>query len=373
MAVEPLFSVPLSTLGCYFQTLGDTLMMLSSFSRRSFLKSSSLAAAAMLSVASCGKSSTPEAGSQGQIIKLGLNLWAGFMPWKVAEVKNFFESNGVKAEVIWFPVLSDQLTAFNAGKVDVIGSTTSDFLSSISGGVKAKVISITDVSLGADAIVAKPSIQSVKDLVGKQASVELGTVGHLLFLKALEKGGVPLDKVKLVNQSADTAIASLISGKTDVVYSYEPFVSQAVASGKGKVIFSSKDIPGIVPDLFVVRQEVLDRQPEDIQKILKVWYQTLEYRTAHLEEVLSIEAKQAGVSVADYKNFLKGFKWLTPQEAQTAFKPGSTPESLPYAAKETTQFMLAQKLITKEPPAFETFISPQFLAQQVGAATAVKS
>jgi NitT/TauT family transport system substrate-binding protein len=349
--------------------------MLSSWSRRSFLKSSTLATVAMLGAVSCGKSSTPETegAAQGQTIKIGLNLWAGFMPWKVAQVKNFFESNGVKAEVIWFPVLSDQLNAFNAGRVDVIGSTTSDFISSISGGVKAKVISITDVSLGADAIVAKPSIQSLKDLVGKQASVELGTVGHLLFLKALEKGGVPLDKVKLVNQGADTAIASLISGKTDVVYSYEPFVSQAVSSGKGKVLFSSKDVPGIVPDLLVVRQEVLDKQPEDIQKLLKTWYQTLEYRTAHLEEVLPIEAKQAGVSLAEYKGLLKGFKWLTPQDAQTAFKPGSTTESLPFAAKETTKFMLAQKLITKEPPDFETLINAQFLTQQMAGTTAVKS
>jgi hypothetical protein len=48
----------------------------------------------------------------------------------------------------------------------------------------------------------------------------------------------------------------------------------------------------------------------------------------------------------EYKDLLKGFKWLTPQEAQTAFKPGSTTESLPYAAKETTKFILAQKLIT---------------------------
>jgi NitT/TauT family transport system substrate-binding protein len=348
-------------------------MVMSSFSRRSFLKASALATLTTLGVASCGKPSPPEGAAEGQSIKLGFNLWAGFMPWKVAEVKNFFEANGLKAEVIWFPVLSDQLNAFNTGKVDVIGSTTSDFLSSISNGVKAKVISITDVSLGADAIVANPTIQSIKDLVGKQASVELGTVGHLLFLKALEKGGVPQEKVKLVNQTADTAIASLMSGKTDVVYSYEPFVSQAVSSGKGKVLFSSKDLPGIVPDLMVVRQEVLDRQPEDIQKLLKVWYETIAYRSDHLEEVLPIEAKQAGVSVDEYKSLLKGFKWLNPQEAQTAFKPGSTTESLPYAAKETAKFMLEQKLITQEPPAMETLISPQFLAQHIGATTAAKS
>lgn len=295
------------------------------------------------------------------------------MPWKVAQVKNFFAANGVQVEVIWFPVLSDQLNAFNAGKIDIIGATTSDFISAVSNGVKAKVISITDVSLGADAIVAKPSIQSIQDLAGKQASVELGTVGHLLFLKALEKGNVPLAKVKLVNQTADTAIASLIAGKTDVVYSYEPFVSQAVASGKGKVLFSSKDVPGIVPDLMVVRQEVLERQADDVQKILKVWYETLEYRKTNLEEVLPIEAKQAGVSVSDYQTLLKGFKWLTPLEAQTAFKPGSTTESLPYAAQETIKFMLAQKLITKEPPAITSLISPQFLAQHIGSTTAQKS
>lgn len=349
--------------------------MVSSFSRRSFLKSTTLAMAVMLGVTSCGKSSTPgiDSATLGQTIKIGLNLWAGFMPWKVAQVKNFFESNDLKVELIWFPVLSDQLNAFNTGKVDVIGSTTSDFLNSVSSGVKAKVISITDVSLGADAIVGKPAMQSVKDLVGKQASVELGTVGHLLFLKALEKGGVPSGKVKLVNQTADTAIASLISGKTDAVYSYEPFVSQAVSSGRGKVLFSSKDLPGIVPDLLVVRQEVLDRQPADIQKLLKVWYQTLDYRTAHLAEVLPIEAKQAGVSVEEYQALLKGFKWLTPEEANAAFKPGSTTESLPFAAKETAQFMLTQKLITKEPPAMETLINPQFLEQHMATATAAKS
>ncbi|HEY9824118.1 MAG TPA: ABC transporter substrate-binding protein [Stenomitos sp.] len=329
--------------------------MFSSCSRRSLLKSSVWATAALLATVGCSKSapSNPESAAQGsgQTIKLGFNLWAGFMPWKVAQVKNFFAANGVQVEVIWFPVLSDQLNAFNAGKIDIMGATTSDFITAVSNGVKAKVISITDVSLGADAIVAKPSIQSIQDLVGKQASVELGTVGHLLFLKALEKGNVPLAKVKLVNQTADTAIASLIAGKTDVVYSYEPFVSQAVASGKGKVLFSSKDVPGIVPDLMVVRQEVLERQADDVQKILKVWYETLEYRKTNLEEVLPIEAKQAGVSVADYQTLLKGFKWLTPLEAQTAFKPGSTTESLPYAAQETIKFMLAQKLITKEPPA----------------------
>lgn len=300
-------------------------------------------------------------------LKIGLYLWAGFMPWQVAQEKDFFKANNLNVELIWFPLLSDRLAAFNAGKIDVAGLTMYDFLTGASNGIKSKIISVTDVSLGADAIVATPEIKSVKDLAGKRSSVEVGTVGHFLFLKALEKGGVAKDKVPMVNQSADSAIAALIANKTDVVYSYEPFVSQAVASGKGKVIFSSKDIPGLVPDLLAVRQSAMDSQPDALQKLLEVWYKTLDYRQNNLEEVLPIEAKKAGVSVADYKILLNGFEWLTPAEAIASFKPGTTTQALNVSAKEVGAFMLQEKLITKEAPPIAEFLDDRFLQKIIAA------
>ncbi len=264
--------------------------------RRDFLKYSSLAIASLLTTIGCSKQTTQTGNAtENPPLRVGMNLWAGFMPWQVAKEKDFFKANNLNVELIWFPVLSDQLAAFNAGKIDVAGMTMYDFLTGASNGIKSKVISVTDVSLGADAIVATPGVNSIQDLAGKRASVEVGTVGHFLFLKALEKGGVAKDKVPMVNQSADSAIAALIANKTDVVYAYEPFVSQAVTSGKGKVIFSSKDIPGLVPDLLTIRQSAIDSQPEAVQKLLEVWYKTIDYRQANLEEVLPIEAKQAGV------------------------------------------------------------------------------
>ena len=165
----------------------------------------------------------------------------------------------------------------------------------------------------------------------------------------------------MVNQSADVAIASLIAGKTDVVYSYEPFVSQAVSSGKGKVLFSSKDLPGIVPDLFAVQQDFLDRQPQTVQNVLKVWYETLKYRQGHLDEVLPIEAKQAGVSVAEYQKLLTGFEWLTPKAALTSLQPGDTTDSMIHTAKEVSRFMVAQKLADKPAPDFSQFIDSRFI------------
>lgn len=341
------------------------------FSRRSFLRFSSLTAATILASTSCRQQSTVERShsSASQSLRLGLNLWAGFMPWQVAKEKNFFQPNGFNAELVWFPVLSDQLTAFNSGKVDVAGMTMADFLSGVANGVKAKVVSVIDISLGADAILVAPTINSMQEFVGKKASIEIGTVGHMLFLKALEQAKVPENQVEIVNQAADAAISALIAGRTEIAYSYEPFVSQAITSGKGKVIFSSKDVPGLVPDLLVVREDVIAHQPDAIASLLKVWYTTLDYRRTHLNEVLPIESKQAGISVQEYQNLLKGFKWLTPLEAIASLQPGEGTQSMFNTAKVASEFMLKQKLLTKEPPSFAQLIDDRALKQYTSSST----
>jgi NitT/TauT family transport system substrate-binding protein len=97
--------------------------------------------------------------------------------------------------------------------------------------VPCKVISLPDVSAGADAIIADPSINSVQDFVGKTAGIEIATIGHLLFLQALAKNGVDPNSVKTVNMAADAATSALVAGKVPIAYSYEPFITQATKSG----------------------------------------------------------------------------------------------------------------------------------------------
>jgi NitT/TauT family transport system substrate-binding protein len=336
----------------------------STFSRRSFLRSAVISAVTAIATVSCSrKSASTSSATQSRPLRMGMNLWAGFMPWKVAQEKDLFTVNGVDVELTWFPVLSDQLTAFNAGKLDIAGMTLSDMLTGVAGGLQTKIIAITDISLGADAILVSPAINSIRDLVGKRASVEIGTVGHMLFLKALEEEGVSPDQVEIVNQSADAATAALISGNTDCAYSYEPFVSQAVQSGKGKVIFSSQNIPGIIPDPLVVHDRVLNEQPEAVQALLATWYKTLDYRKSNLDEVLAIEAEQAGVSLEEYNTILKGLSWLTPEECLKAFEPGDNMESVIYSSQVIGEFMVEQDLISSKPDSIEPYIARQFVEQ----------
>jgi hypothetical protein len=83
------------------------------------------------------------------------------------------------------------------------------------------------------------------------------------------------------------------------------------------------------------------------------------------DEVLAIEAKQAGSSVKDYQNLLAGFKWLTPQDANAMFQPGTTAQSLIFNAEDVSSLMLKEKLIAKQLPPITELIDDRFLKQTI--------
>ncbi|MBW4661877.1 MAG: ABC transporter substrate-binding protein [Drouetiella hepatica Uher 2000/2452] len=348
------------------------------FSRRSFIRSSTLAAGAAFLAASCNQtqtdsSSSPsnspsEVGSSNSSsspIRLGLNLWPGAIPWQIAEDQGFLKASGVNAEITWFQVLGDQITAFNAGKIDIANLTLNDLFLSNANGVSSKVILMPDVSAGADAIVASNSINSVQDFVGKQAGIEIATIGHLLFLQALAKNEIDPQSVPMVNMAADAAVSAIIAGKLDVAYSYDPFITQLLKSSKGKVIFSSKDVPGLLADTVVAHQSLLDNRESEVQKLVDVWHQVLDFRSKNQDAAYAIEAKRAQVSVEDYATLQKGLDWLTPEQTLETFKPGNTTRSLIYAGKVVADFMLEQKLLQTSPPTTETLIDDRFMKDYV--------
>jgi len=339
------------------------------FSRRSFIQASALTTATTLLTLSCSRtqtSSSPSTSeSSDQPIRLGFNLWPGAIPWQIAEDQGLFKANGVNAEITWFEVLGDQINAFNASKIDIANLTLNDMFMSNSNGIPCKLILMPDVSAGADAIVASNSINSVQDVVGKRAGIEIATIGHLLFLQALTKNGINPQSVPIVNMAADAAISAIIAGKLDVAYSYDPFITQLLHSGKGKVIFSSKDVPGLLADTVVAHQSLLDKRTAEVQKLVDVWHQVLDFRNHNQKDAYAIEAKRAGVSVEDYASLQKGLEWLTPQQTLETFKPGNTTRSLIYAGKVVADFMLEQKLLQTAPPATETLIDDRFMKNYV--------
>ncbi|MFC5470416.1 ABC transporter substrate-binding protein [Cohnella suwonensis] len=319
--------------------------------------------AAVTIVSACGNKGN--SADSDDPISIALSPWPGWFFWYLVEEKGFFEKHGVNVKLEWFPVYSDSLQALATGKVDANSQTLSDTLPAASKGIKLKAVLVNDNSDGGDAIVSKPDIASVKDLKGKTVATELGTVDHLLLLTALEQNGLSESDVNYVNMTVNDAGPAFIAGNTDASVLWEPFQTKAVKEGKGKVLFSSKETPGLIPDLLVFRESVVKDRPDDVQKIVDAWFDALAYFKDHEAESIEIMAKKAETTPEDFKLGLESIKLFSAADNVNAFEVREELTSLAFTGKKTAEFLKKLDMIS-DIPDVEALLEPKFVQKAAG-------
>lgn len=293
-------------------------------------------------------------------LKIGYSDWPGFTAWEIGKAKGIFKKNGVDVELVWFPVYTDSLTALNTGKLDGNLQTWSDTMAPLAEGIDLKVVQVLDNSFGNDAIVAKPGIESVKDLKGKTVGTELATVDQFMLLKALAMNGMTEKNIKYVNLTVGDAAAAFIAGKIDAAAIWQPWISQIQREGKGKVIFSSADIPGLVPDIAVFHDKVLKERSDDVQAAVKSYFEIVEFIKSHEDEAVAIMAKVVEQPPADYKAFMPGTKFFDLKQNLHAFEKRDDDSSLYGSGKTIAEFLTSADQIKKVPD-YAAALEPKYV------------
>jgi len=250
-------------------------------------------------------------------LKIGYSDWPGWVAWEIAIEKGMFEEAGVDVEFEWFDYVAS-MDAYAAGQLDAVGMTNGDALVTGATGAKSVTILINDYSNGNDMIVAKPGIKSVAELKGKKIGVEVGFVGHLLLLNALEKAGMTEKDVELVNVPTNETPQVLASGDVDAVVAWQPSSGQALQLVPGSsAIYTSADEPGLIYDVLAVSPTSLASRKAEWKKVLEVWYKAVAYLKdpATKEDAIKIMAARVGLTADKYKGFIDGTNILTLEEA----------------------------------------------------------
>jgi NitT/TauT family transport system substrate-binding protein len=293
-------------------------------------------------------------------LKIGYSDWPGYTSWEIGKVKGIFKKNGVDVELVWFPVYTDSLTAVNTGKLDGNLQTWSDLMAPLAEGIDLKVVQVLDNSFGNDAIVAKPGIESVKDLKGKTVGTELATVDHFMLLKALAMNGMTEKDIKYTNLTVGDAAAAFIAGKIDAAAIWQPWIAQIQREGKGKVIFSSADMPGLIPDIVVLHKKVIDERPEDVQAMVKSYFEIVDFIRTNEDEAVAIMAKVVEQPPADYKAFMPGTKFFDLEQNLNAFAKRDDDSSLYGSGKTIAEFLKSADQIKKVPD-YAAALEPKFV------------
>jgi NitT/TauT family transport system substrate-binding protein len=309
----------------------------------------------LLSLALClvtllaGACSTPKAATARTRIVLGFSAWPGWFPWEIAKEEGLFTKNGIDVQLKYYDNYTDSLNALASGVIDANSQTLNDTLTSIAGGAQQTIVLVNDNSTGNNKIIARDGIVSIADLRGKKVAIEQGTVDHYLLLLALQQAGLTEKDVHIEAMPTDAGAAAFASGQVDAVGAFAPFTTKALQRPGSHAVTTSAEFPGAIPDHLVVKPDLIQKHPDEVQALVDTWFDTLRWIKGNHDVASEIMAKQAAVTISDYGTYAAGTTIFTLRQNLDAFTPGTTSDHLNYQAGQIADFLVSAGLVQSRP------------------------
>jgi NitT/TauT family transport system substrate-binding protein len=296
-------------------------------------------------------------------MKIGTVVWIGYGPFYVAEALDLYKKYNLKVSLQVFsdPALIPSALASDA--IDGAMLTYDQVVGQVARGQAQKVVMPIDYSNGGDAIVTNASIMTVADFKGKKIGFNPLSPSDVLLSYALKKSSLSSKDITAINMTPEAVPAAMASGQMPIGVTYEPALSQILSQGGGKkykVIFSSKDAPGLIADVLVFNDKAIKAKPAEIAGIMKAYLDGMAYMAAKPEESAKIIGKFMGVSAKEVKQQLAGVHNLTLAEMPNAFVKSSATTSY-FGSGAVIGQLLKDKGEIKAIPAIESTFDAQFV------------
>jgi len=296
-------------------------------------------------------------------MKIGTVVWIGYGPFYVADALDLYKKYNLKVSLQVFSDPALIPAAIASGAVDGGMLTYDQVVGQVAAGQAQKVVLPIDYSNGGDAIVADASIKKVADFKGKKIGFNPLSPSDFLLSYALKTAGLTDKDISPVNMTPEAVPAAMASGQMPIGVTYEPSLSQILSQGGGKkfkVVFSSKDAPGLIADVLVFDEKVIKAKPTEITGITKAYLDGMAYMKSKPDEAAKIIGKFMGVSAKEVKEQLSGVYNIPLAEMPKAFTKSTATTSY-YGSGEVIGQLLKAKGQIKTVPATEATMDAQFV------------
>lgn len=246
-------------------------------------------------------------------LRIGNVNWPGYEPFYVARELGYLDAKQVR--LLEYTGNSEIIRAFANGALDA-GMMTLDEALLLSQDVPdIRLVLVTDISNGADVIMARPEIARLADLKGRRVGAETSALGAYVLLRALQLSAMTPQDVQIVPLDPTEHETALKDGRVDAVVTYEPALTKLRAFGARK-IFDSSQIPGEIVDVVVVRDAYLQANPKAVTHLLEAFYRGRAYFQAQPREAAVIAAARAKITPAEFLASLVGLPLPDAREAR---------------------------------------------------------
>ncbi|MBJ6727381.1 ABC transporter substrate-binding protein [Geomesophilobacter sediminis] len=280
--------------------------------------------------------------------------WAGYEPLYLARDLGYLDPISVR--ITELPSANITLESFSNGSADIATLTLDETVTLLAKGKKLRILLVLDVSNGADAVVAKPEIGSLLALKGKRIGMENIPLGAYLLNRMLQAAQLAPEQVQVVPMPEDKHEKAYLQGKIDAAVTMEPYKSKIVQAG-GVVLFDSSRIPDEIFDVVVVREEIYASRRDDLCRLAREWFHTLDYVKANRDEAYRRMSKRMGVDAKTFAASMAGIK-VPSREDNRRLLGGRSPALLAPAQRLVDIMLQAHMIPTSVNMA--TALDPEF-------------
>lgn len=227
-------------------------------------------------------------------LKLAYSIWVGYGPLFVAKEKGFFEKEGLDVELVLIEDAKLRFAALAANQIDILATSVDTMPHYLKETRQYRYLFGLDESTGADGILFRNEIKSVKDLRGKTVAYGEGSVMEFYIGVLLSEAGMTLEDVKGVNMTAGDAGSAFITEQVDAAVTWEPYLSRGAKTDHGYKFTDTSAQPGLLADVMIARAGYVDDNADVIAALYRAWTQAVEFVDSNPEEANQIMGRGLG-------------------------------------------------------------------------------
>jgi NitT/TauT family transport system substrate-binding protein len=288
-------------------------------------------------------------------VTIALSGWTGFAPLTLAKEAGIFAKNGLDVTLKKVPQASRHL-AIASGDVQCAATTVETWIAWNANGVATTQLFQLDKSNGADGMVVRSNIASIKDLKGKTVAASApGTAPYFTLAWFLKKNGLSVKDVSVVNMEPGPAAQAFLAGQNDAAMTYEPYLSAVRDKPEaGKIIATTLEYP-MVMDTFGCTPKFIAENPDAVKALANSYFDALDMIKADQAksyEIMGADVKQSAEKFGASAQYLR---WQGREENKKFFAG-----EFQSFSKEAAELLLEIGII-KEIPDLTKIVDTRFI------------
>lgn len=275
-------------------------------------------------------------------LRLGINVWPGNEILFLADDLGYYKNTPI--QLVTYSSNSELTRAYRNGEIEAVSLTLDQALLLAETTTNFRIVLVQDFSNGGDAIVAQPEIKNLRELKSRRVGVESTTLEVFILRRALGLAGMSPKDVQIISLLGAEDELPFKQGSIDAVVTYEPSLSNLLATG-ANLLFDSRQIPNEIIDTVVIRNSVLTQQPAVAQALIDGWFHALDYLHKHPQDAARRIAPHERVTPEQFLKSLNSIRIPDVEENQQIL--GKTDATTFNAVIRLLRFMQEKNLLKK--------------------------